>query len=662
MRIETVTLTVGQSIWYDGASWSIGALTGSSVHLIREGSQMLADIADVLQSASPSADPDPAQLEEDHLASVGLASLTSKQRAELNSKCEVLQKLLDAGPGTRRTEHANAARDLNISERTLRRMVARYQSFGPAGLIDQRLLQSTRRGVDPRWDSACERVLETFTNSSTPTMSTVIARTNAQFLHDVPHGTVPSRATAHRRLIELDAGKRTFGEAKQRRSVAKRPQGVLGQLQPVRPGEYILMDGYRMDVFAMEPGTQRWVNTELTVAMDLFDRSIKGIRLRPVAAKSADVASVLFQCMTPQRWGRSDEAPQGPYAGIPDHVVLGSQGTFPDTIVVDHGKVYLSDHTHSVCRRLGISIQPAIPNKPTDKPAIERFFRSLRQSLLDKLPGYKGPNIASRGQDIEKGAFYYVSELEQIIREWVGSVYHRKAHRGLIDPLLPGVDLSPEEMFNRGLQISGTLTLPSSEDLRFEFLDVEWRQIHHYGIDIDGRRYDGEALNAYRGTRSEYGGAHPGKWPFHVDVDDIRTVYFRDPHEHTWHELTWRAAGAINAPFSKEAAAYTRKISLVENRHVDPQQAVEELLLAWSREEVEGRRAKVLAQRLATQRAIEQSPDPDADPQEIASNPGVLDFFAHRPVRNKPEPVDELDVFEAHFAQHPEDTLEAFDE
>ena len=51
------------------------------------------------------------------------------------------------------------------------------------------------------------------------------------------------------------------------------------------------MDGYRLDVFAMEPVTMRWVNTELTVAMDLYDRSIKGLRLRPVAAKSASASS-----------------------------------------------------------------------------------------------------------------------------------------------------------------------------------------------------------------------------------------------------------------------------------------------------------------------------------------------------------------------------------
>lgn len=41
-----------------------------------------------------------------------------------------------------------------------------------------------------------------------------------------------------------------------------------------------------------------------------------------------------------------------------------------------------------VCARLGITIQ----HKPTDKPTVERFFRTLREALLQHLPAYKGPD------------------------------------------------------------------------------------------------------------------------------------------------------------------------------------------------------------------------------------------------------------------------------
>ena len=168
--------------------------------------------------------------------------------------------------------------------------------------------------------------------------------------------------------------------------------------------------------------------------------------------------------------------------------------------MADHGKIYLSDHTRGVCERLGISIQPAIPDKPTDKPALERFFRTLRQSLLEHLPGYKGPDVAARGRNVEGEAFYYVTELEQIIREWVGRIYHHTGHAGLVDPLERSVALSPAEMFDRGVAAAGRIRRPAREDLVYDSLEVEWRTIQHYGVEINGQRYDGPGLNDYRGT------------------------------------------------------------------------------------------------------------------------------------------------------------------
>lgn len=268
------------------------------------------------------------------------------------------------------------------------------------------------------------------------------------------------------------------------------------------------MDSTRLDVFAMEPITLRWVNLDLTAAMDLHNRRITGLSLRPVAAKSTDVASALHQTLTPQRWGSGTDADDQP-------------PMVPDSIVVDHGKVYLSEHVASICRRFGIGIQPAIQGKPTDKPTLERFFKTLRQQLLAGLPAYKGPDVYSRGEAVEQQAFFYVSELEQILREWVG-IYHQTPHAGLVDPRLPGVPLSPTDMFGRGMSQAGRHQAPAGEDLVRELLQVEWRTIQHYGVEIRGKRYNGSGLNRYRGRRSSFGGAHAGKWPFMVDPDDIR--------------------------------------------------------------------------------------------------------------------------------------------
>ena len=57
------------------------------------------------------------------------------------------------------------------------------------------------------------------------------------------------------------------------------------------------------------------------------------------------------------------------------------------------------------------------------KAALERFFRTLRERLLAALPGYKGPDVYRRGKNPEQQAFYFVHELEQIIRQWTAECF-----------------------------------------------------------------------------------------------------------------------------------------------------------------------------------------------------------------------------------------------
>jgi putative transposase len=173
------------------------------------------------------------------------------------------------------------------------------------------------------------------------------------------------------------------------------------------------------------------VRAQLTVAQDLFTRCITGLRVTPVSTKAVDVAGVLYQTVAarpaPEEW--PDEA-CWPYHGVPQHLVFTEAGRLagipvcpPETLVIDHGKAFLSAHVISVCTRLGISIQPAQPKKPTDKPTCERFFKTLREGLIQHLPAYKGPDIYSRGEHVEDAAFLFARELEDIIAEWIALVF-----------------------------------------------------------------------------------------------------------------------------------------------------------------------------------------------------------------------------------------------
>ena len=652
----TVTLGTGTHLFHDGELWTVTGLDGGAVTLRGRAGRSLR-----VQTATLLTDPGTriAGAREDLPAAVGplLDGLAGAEQVKLAVRLGHVRELLTgyasgsdatAAEGEPRPQYdpslpagdreAAKAAELGVSARTVRRWVADYLRAGAAGLVDGRSVRPSDvlAGVDERWLAMCKIVLGEHTEASRPTRNLVLRRVSARLEAEHGPGTVkePGVKKARAVLEELTRGTNAFaGSTKAKRSIAARPAGVYGRLRATRPGEYVLLDTTPLDVFAMEPVTLRWVRVELTIAMDLFSRCITGLRLSPVSAKAVDAAVVLFETLHPSRHGTA--AGLLPYAGLPDVVVTGESslpqsgprtagragalaGAAAETVVVDHGKIYLSEHLMAVCERLGISVQPARPLTPTDKAAIERFFRTLSEGLLAALPGYKGPDVYSRGADPEGCAYFFTSELEQVIREWV-SIYHHRAHAGLAEPQVPGLELSPAEMFEAGAARTGRLRIPAHPGLAFDFLPVAWRTIQHYGVEVGGLRYDGPALTRYRNRKSPFTGEHAGKWPVRFDPDDVSKAYFQDPADNTWHGLAWEHADAGTGPFSAEALACARRLALAEGRHVDERRALAELLDRWDAGLVRHPAERRMAVRASEQRAARlAAADPAALPTVAA--------------------------------------------
>ena len=496
--------------------------------------------------------------------------------------------------------YAAKAKEVGVTVRTIGQWVADYRRGGEAGLAPTRGQGLVGPGakVDQRWIETAVEVMVEHADQSRPSQTLVMDRTNARVVARFGEGVValPSRATAFRVLGELENRYPTFRlSTKRNRDIADRPNGAYGKLRPTRTGEYLLMDTTRLDVFALDPITLRWVQAELTVGMDWYTRCVVGIRLTPVSTKSVDAAAVLYQSYRPRQAGKEWPAyAVWPEHGIPRSVLIdvnavagpafaaSGPAIVPETIVIDHGKIYVSEHLTSVCQRLGISIQPARLRTGRDKGPVERFFRTLREDLLQALPGYKGPDVHSRGLDPESEAFFYLDDLEAIIREWVAVVYHHRPHDSLIDPHVPGLRMSPAQMFEHGVARAGYIEVPRDPDLAYEFLKTEFRKIQHYGVDFGGRRYNGPALNPYRNMTSPYTGKAKGRWPIHHDPDDITRTYFRDPETRQWHTLMWEHAPSMEMPLSEDALAFARKLAADKYTYPDDRLAVADLLERWN--------------------------------------------------------------------------------
>ena len=626
---RATTITVGSRLSTGGEAFTVLGIEAGRLRLRGpDGRTTLVHTATLLADPSTmieGADTAPARA----LGPV-LSDLTPAQQAQLDGRLGHVRELLTghasgsagsaiAGEPREKFDpalpladrYAAKAVELGVSVRTLTRWVASFDQAGPAGLVDGRGLRvaDPLGGVDDRWLTMCRTVLAEHTDAARPTQNLLLQRVAARLAAEHGAGVVPEPGLRKARAVlgEITRGTNAFtGSTKGKRSIAGRPGGVYGRLRPTRPGEYLLLDTTPLDVFAMEPVTLRWVRVELTIAMDLYSRSITGLRLSPLSTKSVDAALVLFESLRPGSRARTGGGLL-PYAGLPDLVVVpatndaadlaadddaaaardtdtgagGLAGVAAETVVIDHGRVYLSNHLLGVCTRLGISVQPARPLTPTDKAAVERFFRTVREQLLEALPGYTGPDVYSRGADPEGCTYFFIDELESILREWVAGIYHHRPHGGLADPHIPGLDLSPAEMFDHGTTRSGRLRVPARADLVFDFLPVAFRTIQHYGIEVGGLRYNGPALTPYRNRTSGFTGPHAGKWPVRYDTDDVSRIYFQDPADHTWHALVWEHHTEVTAPFSAEALAYARRLALASGRHVDGRMALAELLERW---------------------------------------------------------------------------------
>jgi len=497
--VSTAILAVGAKVAYDGEVWSVVDLAGSRATIEAAGGRSRS-VAITRLLCAPNhllVDDTPA------VPGVGqvFSSLNQTERAQLSGRLAHVRELLtsyrsgdaaDALPGEprpsydpdrpRMERYAAKADELGVGLSTLRRWVAAYKDQDVAGLLDLRHHRSADplRRVDQRWLDMLASVLAEHTGASRPPRHLLLERVAARVeaLHGPGVVPIPKEWKGRAALAATTKGTNALsGATKAKRSIAGRPPTPYGRLQATRPGEYLVLDTNSLDVFAMEPLTLRWVSVQLSVAMDLCSRSIVALRLAPVSTKAVDAAVLLYEAISPDSKARTSGGILA-YPGVPSVVLVdpdkatdrpGLPAVVPETLVVDHGKIYLSEHVRTVCARFGISIQPARPYRATDKGALERFFRTLREDLLAALPGYKGPDVFSRGEHPEADAYYFIDELEQILREWASERYHRLPHEGLVEPAVPGLALSPAEMFEAGVARAGRLRVPARADLAYDF-------------------------------------------------------------------------------------------------------------------------------------------------------------------------------------------------
>ena len=526
---------------------------------------------------------------------------------------------------------------------TLQRLRLAYERQGLWGLVDGRATRSSSvtGRADPRVAEAVRQAIAEETDRSTGTVGRLERRTrkilDAEYGADAPP--MPSRRTFYRLAERLAVGRHTFGSARTRRSAAKPPDGPFGTVSAARPGQWTQIDSTPLDVrVVLDNGLIDRV--ELTWMIDIATRTIPAAVLRPTT-RAVDAALLLARSLTPEpmRPGWADALrmsrsalPHQRLTGIDERLAHAAARPVivPETIVCDHGMVYLSQTFRNACRAMGISLQPSHPGSPWEKGTVETSFSAVGTLFAQYVAGYTGRSVEHRGERAEQAAAWSMTELQDLLDEWIVAAWQNRPHDGLRHPLMPGRALTPNEQYAALVETVGYLPVPLSGQDYIELLPATWRAVNAYGVKIGHRKYDCQGLNPYRRQHSGVT-ARKGLWEVHHDPYDVSRVWIRNHHDGGWIQAPWTHLKTAAAPFGELAWDHARQ--LLARRGEDPAteaeiaHAVEALLdkagQGPGRGGPAGKGRRVAGRTRAVAEAPSPVPLPPPEPGEETHEPGT---------------------------------------
>ena len=232
------------------------------------------------------------------------------------------------------------------------------------------------------------------------------------------------------------------------------------------PNEIWQTDHTLLDIYLIDSDGKP-VRPWLTIIIDDYSRAIAGYYLFFEAPSALQTSLALRQAI----WSKSELEWQ--ICGI------------PEKLYVDHGSDFTSKHIEMVCADLKVQLIFSNVGKPRGRGKIERFFNTVNQKLLCRLPGY-----ITKNHLIETKSLLTLTQFEIQLKNFLLKYYHKKPH-----------SITKESPVDRWSHNGFLPQLPESlEKLDLLLLTVaKPRKIHQDGIYFQSLRYLDPVLAAYVG-------------------------------------------------------------------------------------------------------------------------------------------------------------------
>lgn len=386
------------------------------------------------------------------MAQPSLSGMSEAERNRAFERFELLRPSLEDG-----VPLARMARDRGLALRTARRWAAQYRREGLAGLARKGRSDRGKRRLSDKLRQAIEGLA-----LKKPPLSAASIRRQAITLAERLGEEAPGYDAVYSLVRDLDPGLVTL--AHEGTKAYTEAFDLVHRHEAIVPNAVWQADHTELDVW-LKDGRGQPEKPWLTIILDDYSRAVAGYALSFSAPSAIQTALALRQAI----WRK----------GRPGWQVCG----IPGILYSDHGSDFTSHHLEQVAADLKIRLVNSGVGRPRGRGKIERFFESVSQVLLPRLPGY-GP-----GGAVQKAGLT-LAEMTAELEKFLVDEYHNETHTT--------TGFKPQERWTAG----GFLPqMPESlEQLDLLLLTVpKARRVHPDGIRFTGLRYIDPLLAAYVG-------------------------------------------------------------------------------------------------------------------------------------------------------------------
>jgi putative transposase len=346
-----------------------------------------------------------------------------------------------------------------LSLRTLRRWVRQYRAHGLAGLMRAaRKDQGHRRSLTPQLRHMIEGLALQKPRRTVANIHRETCRISREH-----NWAPPSYSTIQRIVRQLAPALTTLAHEG---STAYQEQFDLICRHQARAPNAVWQADHSLLPIVVRHEHGQPVKPWLTIILDDYSRGVPGYYLGFESPTALQTALTLHQAI----WRKAD--PRWHLCGIPAQ------------LYTDHGSDFTSQHLEQVAADLKLELMFSWPGHPRGRGKNERFFRTVEQVLLPRLPGFVGENGTTGGPCLSLPAF------DDCFRTWLLEDYHQRVHEEIKE--------APQARW----EASGFLPrMPESlEQLDLLLLHVaKQRRVQQDGIHFQGQRYFDLTLAAYVG-------------------------------------------------------------------------------------------------------------------------------------------------------------------